>query len=195
MAESQGLITRAITDSDLPDLEEFCSIAASAGLTNNASPAAMRYDWCQEQGGAWMGTWCRDTLISVSGCHPLPQVGPDVYRVLFRGCTLPAHTNDSNTVSKTHMNSIPFREHLPLQMSHAQSQGYATAVITTNFANPDRITSMDSSHRVLALLARQGLVREHRSRVRLYGTDQAVWAIVPDAYHATRVLFQQRHGL
>jgi hypothetical protein len=172
-------------------LEEFCDSCSSHGYTNNSSLEAMRLDWCIATGGQFFLTLLDEKIISVSGCHPLL----DYYRVLFRGATLPEYQNIYGVPSKTHMGSIPFFSHLPLQLSWSSKTKYRTSVVTTNWNNPDGITSMSHSHRVFQLLARQGIVSCLHEKINIFNTDQSVWGINQEAYFSAREGFKVRNGL
>ena len=50
----------------------------------------MKYEWCKEQ-GEYFCAIVDDEIVAVAGCHPLPEVGPNAWRIMFRGCELP-HT-------------------------------------------------------------------------------------------------------
>jgi hypothetical protein len=155
----------------------------------------MRLDWCINQGGQFFLTYLDTQLISVSGCHPLPEAGTNVFRVLFRGVVLKEYQNLFGIVSKTHMTSIPFFYHLPHQVTWARSKGYEKFCITTNWNNPDGITSMGHSHKVMQLLEKQGLVRCLIDKLHLYHTDQTVWEVNIAKYTEIRNQFRDRHGL
>lgn len=172
-------------------LEEFCSRCALVGYKNNSSLEAMRLDWCISIGGQFFLTLLDNEIISVSGCHPLL----DCYRVLFRGATLPEYQNIFGVPSKTHMGSIPFFSHLPLQMAWAKSKRYVSQVVTTNWSNPDGIESMSHSHRVFQLLERQGIVSCLHEKINLFNTEQSVWLINEHKYQEAREGYRTRNGL
>ncbi len=171
-------------------LIEFCNEAGQQGYKNNHSLEAMRLDWCINKGGQFFLSYLGDKIISVSGCHPLPEAG-DYFRVLFRGATLNQYQNYYGIPSKTHMGSIPFYDHLPLQLAWANRD----AVVTTNWNNPDGIESMGHSHRVFKLLERQGLVTCLKEKINLFNTDQSIWKINTDAYYKARNGYKERNGL
>jgi hypothetical protein len=172
-------------------LEEFCNQCALHGYKNNDSLESMRLDWCISVGGQFFLTLLDTKVISVSGCHPLM----DYYRVLFRGATLPEYQNIFGVPSKTHMGSIPFFSHMPLQIAWAKSKGYATQVVTTNISNPDGIMSMSHSHRVFQLLEKQQIVSCLHENISIFNTDQSVWQINYDQYFAAREGYKVRNGL
>ena len=81
-----------ITDELLPKLEVFCKEAEKLGYTNNATLCdwGMRYEWCKAQ-GEYFCVIADDKIISVAGCHRLPEVSDKAWRVMFRGAQLPGY--------------------------------------------------------------------------------------------------------
>jgi len=189
-----NLITTPFTENDIPKLEQFCKECEHLGYDNNKSLKAMRLDWCLENNGQFYLTWDDNyhKIVSVSGCHPLPEVG-NVYRGLFRGATLPKYQNWTGKLTKTHMNSIPFFFHLPRQITWASMEGYDDIVITTNWSNPDGIKSMSKSHSIFKLLERQGIVECVVEKMELFYTDQSVWKLNISKYKQARDEYGQRH--
>jgi hypothetical protein len=190
MDTKERLTTLAYQPEHRSALIEFCEHAGEQGYKNNRSLEAMRLDWCINTGGQFFVSFLGEKIVSVSGCHPLPEVG-DCFRVLFRGATLNQYQNYYGIPSKTHMGSIPFYDHLPLQISWANKD----VVVTTNWNNPDGIVSMGHSHRVFKLLEKQGLVSCLTEKINLFNTDQAVWKINQAAYFKARTGYQERNGL
>lgn len=183
------LTTVGFTFDQIKSVEKFCYECSLVGYKNNDSVKSMRLDWCLNLGGQFFLTYKNDKLISLSGCHPLPEAGKNVYRILFRGATLPEYQNLQGTLSKTHMNSIPFYHHTPRQINWARVIGYDDYAITTNHSNKDGITSMSKSHRVFKLLEKQGLVSCLHENLRLFNNDQSVWSLRVDNYLAARNRF------
>jgi hypothetical protein len=177
------------------DLVKFCKAAAKDNLINNASLEAMKLDWCIANGGAFHLTYYKTKLISVSGCHPLPQFGQGVMRVLFRGATLTKYQNLFGIVSRTHMNSFPFYSQLPMQLKFADKKGYTIPVVTTNYSNPNNMQSMSKSHRAFFSLEKTGIVTNVMENIELFHTEQAVWRINIEQYTFARKEFNKRHGL
>jgi hypothetical protein len=193
MESKKRLTTVLFSDEHIDDLDFFCSSCDLHGYKNNNSFDAMRLDWCLEKGGQFFLTYHAGIIISVSGCHPLPEIGPNTYRILFRGATLKNYQNLLGILSKTHMTSIPFYEHIPLALDWAKDKA-SNFVITTNWSNPNGIESMSRSHSVLGLLARQGIVDCMVEKVNLFYTDQTVWKLNVEKYFDAREKFKQRNG-
>jgi hypothetical protein len=178
----------------MKSVEEFCQACKLAGYKNNDSVKSMRLDWCLKLGGQFFLTYLNDRLISLSGCHPLPEAGENIYRILFRGATLPSYQNLYRTLSKTHMNSIPFYSHVPRQVNWAKNLGYNTYAITTNHSNKDSIQSMSKSHRVFKLLEKQHIVTCLHENLWLFNNEQSVWSVNIDNYNTARNNFKERNA-
>ena len=174
------------------DLRWFCQMCAKLGYINNTDFTKMKLDWCLETGGQFYLTYINNKLNAISGCHPLPEVGPTTYRMLFRGVNLDG--NALQIVSKTHMNSVAFLLHIPRQIEWAKQHGADQFVITTNWVNPE-IKSMEGSHRVMKLLERQGLVDCLIDKIELFYTTQTVWKINVKNYLEARTEFIKRHNI
>ena len=190
-----NFLTLSFDHSKVSDLNQFCNQCKILGYKNNESLEAMRLDWCIRSKGQFFLTYADKNLISISGCHPLPQVDNKTFRILFRGATLKDYQNSLGVVNKYHLTSIPFYSHIPLQIKWGLTKGYNSFCITTNWNNPDGIDSMSHSHRVFQYLERQGLVDCLIERVNLYSVDQTVWKLNIDRYLEVREQFRKRHGL
>jgi hypothetical protein len=188
------LTTVLYSNSHKLSLEKFCRSCQEQGYKNNQSLDAIKLEWCLDQGGQFFLTYIDDIVVSVSGCHPLPEIGKDVYRILFRGATLRQYQNHLGVMSKTHMTSIPFYTHIPLAAEWVNSMNNKRLVITTNWNNPN-IVSMNKSHNVLGLLAKQGIVSCLTEKINLFYTEQTAWQLNIDRYTTARNQFKQRNGL
>jgi len=192
---NQRITTVGFTFDHMKSVEEFCQACKLAGYKNNDSVKSMKLEWCLKLGGQFFLTYLNDRLISLSGCHPLPEAGENVYRILFRGATLPNYQNLQGTLSKTHMNSIPFYYHVPRHVNWAEKAGYTNCAITTNHNNKDGIESMSKSHRVFSLLEKQNLVTCLHKNLWLFNTEQSVWSLNLDNYNTARNNVKEIHGL
>lgn len=195
MFSQERLITRQYDQSQKDILVDFCTKCNALGYYNNMSLDAMKLEWCIKKGGQFFLSYYDGLLIGLSGCHPLPQVGEKIFRILFRGIELPEYRNIFDVVSKTHMSSIPFYYHIPLQIEWAKSKGAEKFVVTTNWNNPNGIRSMNKSHRVFQLLEKQGIVSCLSSQMILFETEQSVWELNLDNYFLAREGFRNRNGL
>lgn len=194
MEITKRLSTNVYSTDQIAHLEEFCNRCDSEGYQNNKSLAAMKLDWCLSIGGQFFLTYLDNAIISVSGCHPLPEIDQGTYRMVFRGATLNKYQNIFNIVSKTHMNSIPFLYHMPKQIDWAKEQGYDNFVITTNIDNTN-IPSMNKSHSVLNSLSRQGLVECIVDKKTLFYSEQSVWKLNVEKINKIRTEFKTRHRI
>lgn len=194
MESYQGLTTVKFDFDHLAAVEEFCAQCKLVGYKNNDSIKSMKLEWCLALSGQFFLTYLDNKIISLSGCHPLLEAGTGVYRILFRGATLPEYQNLHGTLSKTHMNSIPFYHHAPEQITWAAKEGYTNCVITTNRANKDGIQSMNKSHRVFKILEKQHIVSCLHKNLWLFNNEQSVWSLNIDNYFTSRNSFKERHG-
>ena len=172
------MIVKILENTHCQELEYFCTQCKILNYNNNSSLTAMKYDWCKGWGEYW-GTWHNNKLIAVAGAHPLPEVDDNAVRVLFRGCQLysPYTGLDAN-----HMNSVPFRDILPLQIEkYVNNDLY----ITTNIEH-DASGKMSRTHRVMSLLAKKGIVDLHIEEIMLYYTRQSVWKLNKEQYLEAR---------
>jgi hypothetical protein len=124
------------------------------------------------------GTWVDDNLAAVSGVQHLPEISETTYRLLFRGAQLPEYNKYFSTPSRYHFNSIPFYEHIIPQMESCPAG--SEFVITTNVTH-DASGHMNRTHRVMQLLAKQGVVTLLKNDI-LYNTLQSIWSLNVDCY-------------
>ena len=168
---------KIIEEKHLSELSVFCIKCQVLGYNNNSSLQAMKYEWCKDWGEYW-GAWIDNRLVAVAGAHPLPEVGPNAMRVLFRGCQV----DDLYTgLSKTHMNSIPFRDILPHQIEAYPDKDL---YITTNVSH-DASGRMNRTHKVMKLLDKLGIV-QYNCTMELYYTEQSVWKLNVERYNEVR---------
>ena len=144
-----------ITDELLPELHVFCDKAKELGYQNNISPKAMKYDWCKEQGEYFCAI-----------------VGPNAWRIMFRGCELP-HNDSFKGLGKGDWNSITQREMIPKFIEWIPSD---EIYITTNIDHEHSNGKASRNHRLMGLLAKQGILDKH-SDIMLYYTLQTVWRL------------------
>lgn len=194
MGIKKKLTTVLYSDIHKPSLEKFCKLCQEQGYKNNQSLDAIKLEWCLDQGGQFFLTYIDDIIVSISGCHPLPEISKDTYRILFRGATLHQYQNHLGIMSKTHMTSIPFYTHIPLAINWTNLLGNKQLVITTNWDNSN-VVSMNKSHKVLGLLAKQGIVDCLIEKTELFYTEQTVWQLNKDRYTEVRNQFKQRNNI
>ena len=175
-----------ITDQLLPKLETFCKEAEELGYTNNSSLKAMKYEWCKEQGEYFCAIKGND-IVAVSGCHPLPEIGPNAWRVMFRGAQLPGY-NKSFGLNKYHMSAITWREILPAQIQFCDTD---ELYITTN-VDYDASGKMNKIHRLFKSLHKLGMV-DYQGREFLYQTEQSVWKLNINEYTKRRNMIGEKY--
>ena len=167
-----------LNQSTLDQVKKFCLSCDELGYGNNNSLKAMKFEWCKEIGEFW-GAWYKEQLIAVAGAHPLPEIGQNAVRVLFRGCQLYSPYQGLNA---SHMNSVPMRDILPLQIEMYKDNDL---YITTNI-NYDASGHMHRTHRVMQLLAKKGIVDLHTESTELFYSEQSVWQLNKERYDEVR---------
>ena len=171
------MIVQVITDDLIPDLEVFCQKAWKLGYTNNSSLKAMRYDWCKENGEYYCAMQ-DDRIIAVAGCHTLPEVGDDAWRILFRGCELPG-TSPYKGLNKGDWNSVTQRDFIPKFIDYIPS---TNLYISTNTDN-EHAGKAVRNHRLMNILAKQkDAYIDNMGDMVLYDTQQTIWKLNIDQY-------------
>jgi len=178
------MIITTIKDEHIPKLETFCASAKKLGYENNSSLKAMKFDWCK-QNGEFFCAIDNDKIIAVAGCHPLPEVGPNAWRIMFRGCELP-QTDTFKGLGKGDWNSITQREMIPLFIDWCPSD---QIYITTNTHHEHSNGKAARNHRLMGLLAKQKILDKHSEMV-LYYTEQTVWKLNIKEYTRRRNLLK-----
>jgi hypothetical protein len=174
------MIIVPITDNLKPKLRSFCQKAKELGYQNNSSLEAMKFDWCHEL-GKWFCAIEDDNIVAVAGCHPLPEVSPNAWRILFRGCELP-NKKSYKGLSKYNWFSVTWREFIPYFIEWCPSK---ELYITTNIDNEHSNGKVARNHKLMGLLAKQNILNKHRDMV-LYYTDQTVWKLNISEYNRRR---------
>ena len=147
------MIIVPITDNLKPKLRAFCQKAKELGYQNNSSLEAMKFDWCQEL-GKWFCAMEDDNIVAVAGCHPLPEISPTAWRIMFRGCELP-QTDKFKGLGKGDWNSITQREMIPKFINYCPTD---KIYITTNIDHEHSNGKSTRNHRLMGLLAKQGIL-------------------------------------
>ena len=169
-----------ITDNLIPALEIFCQQAKDIGYENNTSLEAMKFNWCNDW-GKWFCAIKNNKIIAVGGCHPLPEVSPDAWRILFRGCELP-NKDTHKGLSRYNWYSITWREFIPQFIKWCPSK---ELYITTNIDNEHSNGKATRNHKLMGLLAKQNILDKHNDMV-LYYTEQTVWKLNISEYTRRR---------
>jgi hypothetical protein len=173
-----------IKDKHLSMLQQFCNQCAELQYENNKSLTAMKLLWCKD----WGEYFCAikdNKIIAVAGCHPLPEVGPKAWRIMFRGCELP-QTDTFKGLGKGDWNSITQREMIPKFIEWCPSD---QLYITTNTYHEHSNGKSSRNHRLMGLLAKQKILDKH-SEIVLYYTEQTVWKLNIKEYTRRRSLLK-----
>ena len=152
-------------------------------------------------------TYKGDNIISVSGCYEysfLQMYGDklektryvDGMRICYLGMQLP-NEDTYKVLSKYHMNSIPFREHIPLQIEWGNNIGYDRFFITTHnwygtpanlYKGPHR--KWNRTNAAMKHMRKLNIVNE-QSQNYVDGYWQTVWEL--NQYEYFRVQTLTRH--
>lgn len=158
-------------------VENFFLECQRLGFKNNTSAEKIKYNWATTQrSGKFWGLRIGEKMISMAGCHHLPEINANAFRIQFRGCELPG-SDLKKTLSRAHFNSSTFRELLPLQIQWVRSLGEYDLYITVNHDN--------RNHRAMELMARQGFLSYADSRM-LFDTPQTIWKFNTEYYETVR---------
>lgn len=169
-----------IKDKHLSMLQVFCNQCADLKYENNKSLAAMKLLWCKEL-GEYFCAIKDNKIIAVAGCHPLPEVGANAWRIMFRGCELP-YTDTFKGLGKGNWNSTTQREMIPKFIQWCPSD---QLYITTNTYHEHSNGKASRNHRLMKLLAKQKIL-DYACELTLYYTEQTVWRLNIDEYTRRR---------
>ena len=166
--------------SHLPLIEKFCHECKKVGYTNNSTLELMKWgnNYDLPHTANYWALIKHDEIISLSGSHSFGPFDPNFpqLRVGFRAATLPKYDNLIKTLSKTHMNSIPFSLLIPHQISLGIQNGYKHFFITTSHLGHDASGRMHRMNKVMTLLAKQNIVSFENEEI-IYSTPQIKWRI------------------
>ena len=173
-----------ITTNLYSKLQIFCDKCNNLGYTNNSSFKAMKLEWCKD----WGEYYCAikdDEIIAVGGCHPLPEIDKNGWRILFRGCELPK-TSLYKGLNKGNWNTITWRDFIPVFIDYCPNK---ELYITTNTSNEHSGKAL-RNHKLMGLLAKQGILEKICDTV-LYYTDQTLWRLNVQEYVKRRSIYQE----
>ena len=88
-----------------------------SSLFSNGSIAALvnlkyELEWCKDCGEYYCAIE-DDEIIAVGGCHPLPEIDKNGWRINFRGCELP-RISPYKGLNKGNWNTITWRDFIPV---------------------------------------------------------------------------------
>ena len=173
-----NLSIRMLNDGDYRELEKFCLICKSLGLENNKDAKSIKLDKMIMPYGQYFIGWDNDnnSIWNLAGVHHLPELGDNVWRVLFRGAQLPGYTLG---VGKDFLKiSYHWRYFLPLQINFIKKQ-YPDSkfVISTNIKNPTAGKSDQLNKKLMPLLVNRGIISLLKEDFDLFYTKQNIWLI------------------
>jgi hypothetical protein len=181
IAGKPNLEIRLLTDHDYTELDKFLLVCKTLGLNNNQDQRAIKLDKMSMPYGQYFIGWDSNAecIWNLAGVHHLPEIGPNVWRCLFRGAQIPGYA--LGTGKDFLRVSYHWRYFLPLQIMYIQA-GYPDAqfVITTNVENHTAGKSDRLDKIVMPLLLDRGIVSLH-STVELYNTQQNIWLVNVEA--------------
>jgi len=169
-----------LQDKHLDMLQVFCNKCKELGYQNNQSFQAMKLLWCKNQGEYFCAVKDNE-IVAVAGCHPLPEVSPNAWRIMFRGCELPMQDTFTG-LGKGDWNSITQREMIPKFIEYCPTD---ELYITTNTYHEHSNGKAARNHKLMGLLARQGILDKH-GEMMLYYTEQTVWKLNIEEYTRRR---------
>ncbi len=169
---------KRLTDPDSEQLLIFFKECERLGIENNVSLKSIKYDWTiNERKGMFWTVHHEGRMIGMSGCHWMPEIKENAFRILFRGCELP-FSDIKKGLSRSQFNSFNFREVIPFQIDWLKSQNQNfEPFITTNLSNPN--------NRAMELIAKQGFLTKYCEGEFFY-TEQIVWKFNTDHYFNIR---------
>lgn len=170
------LVLKKFDNSLVVKLQKFCDTCKELGYENNSSFKTMKLDWVCEVGEFWCALK-NDEIVAVAGFHPLPEINPDAWRILFRGCELKL-SDSFNGLGKAHWNSIGFREFIPLFIKRCPSD---ILIITTNIDYDHSNGRSSKTHRAMTLMEKQKILINLGEKI-LYGKLQSIWQLNVEVY-------------
>lgn len=176
-----------LQDKHLDMLQVFCNKCKELGYQNNQSFQAMKLLWCKSQGEYFCAVKDNE-IVAVAGCHPLPEVSPNAWRIMFRGCELPMQDTFTG-LGKGDWNSITQREMIPKFIEYCPTD---ELYITTNTYHEHSNGKAARNHKLMGLLARQGILDKH-GEMMLYYTKQTVWKLNIEEYTRRRNKLKGRY--
>jgi len=174
--KSMGIFNiKPITNQLHSKLQIFCDKCKDLGYTNNSSFKSMKLEWCKD----WGEYYCAikdDEIVAVGGCHPLPEINENGWRINFRGCELPG-ASPYKGLNKGNWNTITWRDFIPVFIDYCPTDNL---YITTNISNEHSGKAL-RNHKLMGLLAKQGILDKVSDTI-LYYTEQTIWKLNVQEY-------------
>lgn len=168
-------------------LFEFMNECEKLGYANNTSLKALKFDWIEETGGSWWGTYDSNRLIAISAIHPFL----DGWRALHRGAQI--QLRPFNGLNKYQKQNYGIYDHLHMQIQWSgmfkdyDNEPKPIYITTSIESADDRSGKMNRIHRSASILAAQGMF-EHVLDDIIYGVNQSIWKVNVDRYYEIRNL-------
>ena len=173
---------RVTTSCDTDILEDFCNKCAALGYTNNSSIDKLKFDFVKENNGIYHYAFLNNVLVSLAGCHHLPQVSDTAYRIAYRGVQLPG-VDTYKGLSRNHFNAIPWRVLLNYQIDHCQQIGGTEFFTSTNVK--DEFGRIPKTNKMMQYISQKGIMIPFGT-INIFNTDQRLWKLNLEKYDQSR---------
>jgi hypothetical protein len=173
-----NLRIRLLTNDDIDLLDQFCLTCSELGLENNKDTCAIKLNQMQMPYGQYFVGYDNNTnsIWNLAGVHQLPELGPNIWRCLFRGAQIPGYALG---VGKEFLKiSYHWRFFLPLQIQFIKQQ-YPDSqfVVSTNISNSSAGKSDRLDKKIMPQLLDRGIVSLLKADFELYNTRQNIWLV------------------
>lgn len=171
------MLAKTIDDIHHPDIQRFFAECQTLGFSNNVSSESIKYHWTRnERKGCFWALYIQERIVGMAGCHWMPEIHEKAFRIQFRGCEIPG-TDPKKTLSRSHFNSMTFRELIPLQLNWIEQFGEYEVFLSTNHDN--------KNHRAMQLIAQQGFLTEFDVG-EYFSVQQTIWKFNSQHYKSVR---------
>jgi hypothetical protein len=171
---------KQLTDIDIPAIEDFCEQCRKLGWQNNSSLAAMKFDKA-----TFFAGFDEDKIVSLAGCHRLPEVNENAWRCLFRGAQLPGYTPEwSRNILKS---AIGVSQLLYMQIKYIQEiENNYEIFISTNINSDTGGKSSRMNNVIMPMVAKQGYWDLYLENFMLNNVLQNIWKVNVPCYMSAR---------
>ena len=139
---------------------DFCKKCEKLNYVNNSSFNSMKWYWEEVQ---WVGTFSNNTLISISGIHPFPEINKNAFRIMFRGATLPGKSS-----SFLNFAQVPLKKEWAL-IKNENAEFYVTFNLDSNIGS--------KSSRMNKAIQRTKKF-EYHSTMNYFNVDQEIYVLL-----------------
>lgn len=169
-------------------LAEFCLTCQQLNYNNNTGLDKLKLQGPSDLPNlpVYWALTRNNRIHSLSGCFKINDTDS---RCLFRSATVEKFS-PVKSLSKTHMNSVPFSLLLPCQIFYGLEQGCENFFITTSNSDHDASGRMNRTHRALILLSKLDIVEFVKNDF-LFNTSQTVWKINLNNYYNALMAFDR----